>query len=227
MKRPDSSAGRPARCRSCWRGSGLLRQRLARRGVVLPAPLLAALLTEEAAPAAVAGSLLRATLLGCGTPTLTETLIAKHIVDLAEGVLTSMATSKLRNYALVAVAVALLGTATALGLIAAGTAGPSGPVAAPPPPAYVADEPKAPDERTTRERAGCPDPVEELRQAMQIRCATRTTAKKCSSARPCCSSASKACASLQTCAVPWPWRSGATATRNNPSLPSTVRCART
>ncbi len=108
--RPGTISRRLAKARE------LLRTRLKRRGLVLPPGLLAAALSQEAAPAAVPASLIASTVkaaLACAAGKAAAAAIPARVAALAEGGLKAMTTSKAK------VALALL---LAAGLVCAGAA---------------------------------------------------------------------------------------------------------
>jgi RNA polymerase sigma-70 factor (ECF subfamily) len=93
-----------------------LRDRLARRGVALPAALLIALLSQNAAPAAVPAALIDSTpkaalLFAAGQAAAAGTVSAQAAI-FAEGVLKSMFVTKVTIAATVLLALSVLGTGT-------------------------------------------------------------------------------------------------------------------
>jgi RNA polymerase sigma factor (sigma-70 family) len=95
------------------RGRELLRERLASRGVGLSAVLLGNALADSAAPAAVSNSLLTSTLKAAplfAAGQVVAGAVSAPVVALAEGVLHTMATSKLRILAGVLFLLALVGS---------------------------------------------------------------------------------------------------------------------
>jgi RNA polymerase sigma factor (sigma-70 family) len=103
---PEGSVcGRLARARK------LLAGRLARQGVMLPAAVLAAVLTENAAPAGVPAALAEATVRAAGrfaAGTAAAGLVSPTAAALTEGVLQTMWTTKLKVLAVSAVLAAAL-----------------------------------------------------------------------------------------------------------------------
>ncbi len=103
---PEGSVcGRLARARR------LLAGRLARRGVALPAGALAAVLTENAAPAAVPAALAEETVRAAGrfaAGTAASGVASTPVAALTEGVLQTMGTTKLKALAVSAVLAAAL-----------------------------------------------------------------------------------------------------------------------
>jgi RNA polymerase sigma factor (sigma-70 family) len=92
------------------RGRDLLRRRLARRGVGLPAAALAAVLCTRAASAAPLG-LVPATV-GAAVLVAAGGAVPAHLTAVAEGVLRSMFLSKIKTASVVLFALALLGMGT-------------------------------------------------------------------------------------------------------------------
>ncbi len=129
----------------------LLRERLARRGVVAPAALLAAALAQQA-NAAGAPALLTLATVRLATQALAGELPASPVAALARGVRVGPARGAW---------VASLTMAALVGLAVAGAGLPAGPTGAPPaPPATPAEKPAAADARKDRE--GFPLPAEAL-----------------------------------------------------------------
>ena len=97
------------------RGRDLMRGRLARRGLALTSAALTAILSQNAAPAAVPAALLGSTLklLSASMVGATETVPAS--VALAEGAMQTMHVSKLKIVAAVLLSASLAGAAAAAG----------------------------------------------------------------------------------------------------------------
>src|SRR5262249_38616469 len=87
------------------RARDLLRTRLARRGLTLPAATCALAITESAAPAAVpaalAASTIQAALFGAAAKAAAAGAVAGPVAALAEGVLQTMFVTKLKIAALI------------------------------------------------------------------------------------------------------------------------------
>jgi RNA polymerase sigma factor (sigma-70 family) len=125
----------------------LLRKRMNGRGLALPAAGLIALLTEETVSAAVPTTLIHATVRAAATfaagKTVAAGLVSAHAVALAEGVTTTMLTTKMKLVAALLLAVGLLGGSARM-FVQADDAAPAAP-AAPAPEVKGEEKPTATD----------------------------------------------------------------------------------